>query len=108
MLSNIKVSLIAIDEAHCISIWGHDFRPAYTQLGCLKSKFCEIPVLVLTATADRATQDDLTKQLNIADASVHIASFARKNLFLEVRPGNNRPGQILTFLKSRPVESGID
>ncbi|MFO7720771.1 MAG: RecQ family ATP-dependent DNA helicase, partial [Gillisia sp.] len=106
-LSNIKVSLIAVDEAHCISTWGHDFRPAYTQLGCLKSKFPEAPVLALTATADRATQDDITKQLNIPQARVHIASFDRKNLFLEVRPGNNRLGQILNFLKIRPEESGI-
>lgn len=107
VLSSIKVNLIAIDEAHCISTWGHDFRPAYTQLGSLKSKFTEVPVLALTATADRATQDDITKQLNIPEASVHIASFDRKNLFLEVRPGNNRLGQILNFLKSRPEESGI-
>ena len=107
VLSSIKVSLIAVDEAHCISTWGHDFRPAYTQLGSLKSKFPEVPVLALTATADRATQDDITKQLNIPEASVHIASFDRKNLFLEVRPGNNRLRQILNFLNSRPEESGI-
>jgi len=107
VLSSLKISLIAVDEAHCISTWGHDFRPAYTQLGSLKSKFPDVPILALTATADRATQDDITKQLNIPEASVHIASFDRKNLFLEVRPGNNRIGQILSFLKSRPEESGI-
>ena len=107
VLSQIKVSLIAVDEAHCISTWGHDFRPAYTQLGSLKLKFSEVPVLALTATADRATQDDITKQLNIPEATIHIASFDRKNLFLEVRPGNNRLRQILNFLKTRPEESGI-
>jgi len=107
VLFSIKVSLIAVDEAHCISTWGHDFRPAYTQLGSLKLKFTEVPVLALTATADRATQDDIIKQLNIPEAIVHIASFDRKNLFLEVRPGNNRLRQILNFLNSRPEESGI-
>lgn len=107
VISEIRLNLIAIDEAHCISSWGHDFRPAYVQLGCLKSRFPEIPVLALTATADRATQDDIIKQLNIPDATKHIASFDRKNLFLEVRPGNNRNKQILNFLRSRRSESGI-
>lgn len=107
VISEIRLNLIAIDEAHCISSWGHDFRPAYVQLGCLKSKFPELPVLALTATADRATRDDIIKQLNIPDATQFIASFDRKNLYLEVRPGNNRNKHILDFLRSRILESGI-
>lgn len=107
ILKNCEINLIAVDEAHCISSWGHDFRPAYTQLGRLKTEFPGVPILALTATADTATQDDISKQLNIPNAEKHIASFDRKNLYLEVRPGNNRNRQILNFLKSRPEESGI-
>ncbi|PKP27093.1 MAG: DNA helicase RecQ [Bacteroidetes bacterium HGW-Bacteroidetes-2] len=106
-LSQAKVSLFAIDEAHCISAWGHDFRPAYTQLGQLKDSYPKIPVLAFTATADVATQVDIVKQLHIPKAKKHLASFDRKNLFLEVRPGTDRLNQILRFLNSRPEESGI-
>ncbi|PIV50857.1 MAG: DNA helicase RecQ [Flavobacteriaceae bacterium CG02_land_8_20_14_3_00_34_13] len=106
-LNHSKVSLFAIDEAHCISAWGHDFRPAYTQLGQLKDSYAQIPVVAFTATADVATQVDIVKQLHIPKAKKHLASFDRKNLFLEVRPGTDRLNQILRFLKSRPEESGI-
>ena len=102
-----NISLIAIDEAHCISSWGHDFRPAYTQLGYLKNRHPETPVIALTATADKATRQDICEQLNIPDAKKHIASFDRKNLSLEVRPGNKKIEQILSFLKGRKEESGI-
>ncbi len=107
LLSEIKISLIAIDEAHCISAWGHDFRPAYTQLGYLKSKFLETPIIALTATADKATRQDICKQLNIPDAKQHLASFDRKNLSLEVRPGNKRVEQIIGFLSDKPNDNGI-
>ncbi|MEX0996829.1 MAG: DNA helicase RecQ [Flavobacteriaceae bacterium] len=106
-LNTNNVSLFAIDEAHCISAWGHDFRPAYTQLGTLKNTFPEVPVAAFTATADSATQDDIVKQLHIPKAKKHLASFDRKNLFLEVRPGTNRLPQILQFLRNRHDESGI-
>jgi ATP-dependent DNA helicase RecQ len=106
-LSTENVSLFAIDEAHCISAWGHDFRPAYQQLGNLKQKFPDIPVAAFTATADKATQDDILKQLSIPKAKKHISSFDRKNLYLEVRPGTKRINQILEFLNSRRDESGI-
>lgn len=104
---NLTISLIAIDEAHCISSWGHDFRPAYTQLGTLKTLFPNAPILAFTATADYATQDDIISQLNIPDAKKHLASFDRKNLYLEVRPGTDRLPQILDFLASKPDQSGI-
>lgn len=107
LLTDGKVDLIAIDEAHCISSWGHDFRPAYTQLGYLKNRFPSTPVLALTATADKATRNDICHQLNIPNAEKHIASFDRKNLSLDVRQGIKRFEQITEFLKNRTTESGI-
>lgn len=101
------ISLIAIDEAHCISSWGHDFRPAYTQLGYLKNRHPTTPIMALTATADKATRADILHQLNIPDARQHITSFNRRNLFLEVRPGVRRLEQIKSFLSERPGQSGI-
>lgn len=102
-----NISLIAIDEAHCISSWGHDFRPAYTQLGYLKKRHPETPIIALTATADKATRKDICEQLNIPQATQHLSSFDRKNLSLEVRPGIKKFEQILAFLKGRKSESGI-
>src|SRR5690606_30730289 len=107
LLNSGKVSLIAIDEAHCISSGGHDFRPAYTKLGYLKNRFPEIPVSALTATADNATRQDIGQQLNIPGAVKHGASFDRKNLSLDVRQGTKKFEQIQSFLKKRPNESGI-
>ncbi|TVZ52420.1 DNA helicase RecQ [Dokdonia sp. Hel_I_53] len=106
-LTTAKINLIAIDEAHCISSWGHDFRPAYTQLGYLKNKLPDTPLIALTATADKSTQDDIADQLGIAHAKKYISSFDRPNLYLDVRPGQKRNEQILKFLNKRPFESGI-
>ncbi len=102
-----KVSLIAVDEAHCISSWGHDFRPAYTQLSFLKKRLPNTPLVALTATADKATREDIAQQLNIENAHKHISSFNRANLSLEVRPGQDRINQIVDFIATKPTESGI-
>lgn len=107
VFSQIVVSLIAIDEAHCISAWGHDFRPAYTNLGYLKNRFPSTPILALTATADKATRTDICQQLNLKNPTTFVASFDRKNLSLEVRPALDRVKQIIDFIKSKPNESGI-
>ncbi|QIE59785.1 DNA helicase RecQ [Rasiella rasia] len=104
---DIEISLIAIDEAHCISAWGHDFRPAYTQLNRLQKEFPGTPIIALTATADRATQDDIVIQLGMDGAQRYVSSFDRPNLYLDVRPGQQRMQQILQFLKEKEEQSGI-
>lgn len=106
-LRRTKVSLFAIDEAHCISAWGHDFRPEYTQLKTIKQGFPDTPVLALTATADRLTRIDICEQLDMPEAKQFIASFDRPNLSLEVRPGRKRREQIIQFLRQRPDQPGI-
>ena len=103
----VKISLIAIDEAHCISSWGHDFRPAYTQLGFLKKRLPETPIIALTATADKATREDILTQLSLPHAERHIASFDRPNISLEVRNAQDRITQIVKFVSERPNTSGI-
>ncbi len=107
VFNQLTISLIAIDEAHCISSWGHDFRPAYTNLGYLKNRFPSTPVLALTATADKATRVDITKQLNLKSPKTFVASFDRANLSLEVRPALDRVKQIIDFVENKPNESGI-
>ena len=107
LLRQVKVSLFAIDEAHCISEWGHDFRPEYTQLAWLRGQFPGVPVAALTATADKTTRQDIARQLDLRDPQVFVASFDRPNLSLTVRPGQNRLPQILDFLRLRPGQSGI-
>lgn len=107
LFNSITISLIAIDEAHCISAWGHDFRPAYTNLGYLKNRFPSTPILALTATADKATRTDIAEQLNLVNPQTFVASFDRKNLSLEVRPALDRVKQIIDFIDRKPNESGI-
>lgn len=106
MVHPADVSLVAVDEAHCISAWGHDFRPAYTQLAHLKQRL-NCPLIALTATADKATRADIVAQLNIPDAPLFLSSFNRQNLSLDVTAGQKRLPQILAFLRRHPDESGI-
>ncbi len=106
-MKRLNISLFAIDEAHCISQWGHDFRPEYTELKILKRKFPETPIIALTATADKITARDIIKQLNLNKPEEFITSFDRPNISLNVVPGQNRKKIIIDFIKSRPDESGI-
>ncbi|MDY0780163.1 DNA helicase RecQ [Tenacibaculum sp. IB213877] len=107
ILNQNYISCIAVDEAHCISAWGHDFRPSYKQLAFLKKSLPETPIVALTATADKATQEDILQQLAIANATKYISSFNRENIALEVRPANDRIKQIIRFIKKKPKEAGI-
>jgi len=107
LLKRLKVSLFAIDEAHCISAWGHDFRPEYTQLKFLKQQFPQVPLIALTATADKITRRDIVAQLGLPDPAIFISSFDRPNISLKVAPGQRRFEQIVAFLKKHPNQSGI-
>ncbi|MCB0561295.1 MAG: DNA helicase RecQ [Lewinellaceae bacterium] len=107
LLKRATVNLFAIDEAHCISSWGHDFRPEYTQMRFLKGEFKDIPVIALTATADKLTRKDIINQLHLKEPKTFIASFDRPNLSLEVRPGQKRREQIIRFIQKRPKQPGI-
>ncbi len=106
-LRRLKINLFAIDEAHCISEWGHDFRQEYTQLGLLKKNFPSTPIMALTATADKITRKDIIQQLQMDDPQVFLASFNRPNLSLTVLPGKNRFKIIKDFVLSRKGQSGI-
>lgn len=109
-LNDLKISLVAIDEAHCVSMWGHDFRPEYTQLKILRDKFPNTPFIALTATADKITRKDIENHLGLVDPTTFISSFDRSNLNLEVR-GNvskqKKISQIIEFIESKPGQSGI-
>lgn len=104
---SLKINLFAVDESHCVSVWGHDFRPEYTQLHVLKTAFPDVPMIALTATADRVTRRDVLKQLGIPEAKVFEASFDRPNLSLNVLPGRNRIRVIEQFIHDHPNQSGI-
>lgn len=106
-LRTLEINLFAIDEAHCISSWGHDFRPEYTQLKYLKEQFPTIPVIALTATADKLTRRDIEQQLKLVDPQVFLSSFDRPNIFIQVKPGRDRLKQILDFVEARPNQPGI-
>lgn len=110
LLQQIHVSLFAIDEAHCISNWGHDFRPEYTQLGQLRELFPGVPIMALTATADKITKQDILKQLHLEQGKTFIGSFDRPNLSLDVKRGysaREKLRSIVELIRRHPQESGI-
>lgn len=108
ILSKTKISLFAIDEAHCVSQWGHDFRPEYTKFYMLKELFPEIPRIALTATADEATRDDIIKNLHMDGCKVFISSFDRPNIRYTVQIKDKERKQLLDFIKTEhPDDSGI-
>lgn len=110
IIQQAHLSLIAIDEAHCISSWGHDFRPEYAQLGQLSKLFPGVPIMALTATADKITKQDILKQLDITDARTFIGSFNRPNLSLDVKRGysaREKLRSIVDLIRRHPGESGI-
>ena len=102
-----QVNLLAIDEAHCISEWGHDFRPEYRRLEELRERFPALPIMALTATATRRVRDDIRTLLKLENPASYIASFNRPNLTYRILPKSNPVDQVLAFLRSQPLESGI-
>ena len=106
-LKNQTISLFAIDEAHCVSVWGNDFRPEYVRLSKLKEEFADVPLIALTATADTATQSDIIKQLKIGDCKKFLASFERQNITTSSKSGQKRLQQIVAFLNGQDENCGI-
>ena len=106
-LTSVNISFFAIDEAHCISEWGHDFRPEYRRLRQIFEEISKVPIIALTATATPKVQHDIQKNLNMLDAIVYKSSFNRDNLFYEIRPKREVEKQIIKYIKQRMGESGI-
>jgi len=106
-LQSLPISLFAIDEAHCISQWGHDFRPEYRQMGALREWFSQVPFIALTATADRTTRQDIIDRLQFHQPKVHVSSFDRPNIRYKVLEKSQPMKQLLTFLQSHQKSSGI-
>jgi ATP-dependent DNA helicase RecQ len=106
-LKKWRPSLIAIDEAHCISEWGHDFRPEYRQIPMLRDIFPETPLMALTATATERVRNDIVSLLRLREPGIHIGSFNRENLLYRVVPRDDAYSQILQIIRERPNESGI-
>jgi ATP-dependent DNA helicase RecQ len=106
-LKQAKISFYAVDEAHCISEWGHDFRPEYRRIRPIVNKIGEAPIIALTATATPKVQSDIQKNLDMMDANVFKSSFNRENLYYEVRPKVNAAKEIIKFIKNNSGKSGI-
>ncbi len=110
LLRDMHISLFAVDEAHCISQWGHDFRPEYAQMGFLHEMFPDVPIIALTATADKITREDIVRQLHLKEPKIFISSFDRPNLSLTVKRGylqKEKSKAILEFISGHGGESGI-
>ncbi len=108
LIFNGNINLLAIDEAHCISVWGHDFRPEYASLGRIKKHKPDLPIIALTATADEITRDDILEKLHFKNKeSVFLASFDRPNIHFSVEPGQQKFRRIKAFIDERPDTSGI-
>jgi len=106
-LSTLNIELIAIDEAHCVSVWGNDFRPDYAELSSLRNIFPESAILALTATADKATQDDIISQLNLREPKTFLSSFERKNITTYIEDGTQRIEKIKAILQNQEDATGI-
>ncbi|HTQ11780.1 MAG TPA: DNA helicase RecQ [Fimbriimonadaceae bacterium] len=107
LVAQVKLSLVAIDEAHCVSQWGHDFRPDYVQLGELRDRFPSIPFIALTATADAQTRSDVLQRLRLRSPAVFVAGFDRPNIRYLIRQKADAKSQLLDYVKRRPKDSGI-
>lgn len=107
LLQTLEISLFAIDEAHCISEWGHDFRPEYRQLSTLKQLFPAVPIIALTATATPRVKEDILNQLHLNEPSKYQASFNRTNLLYTIREKTDTLDQCLEFIKNHPQDSGV-
>ncbi|MBI3274214.1 MAG: RecQ family ATP-dependent DNA helicase, partial [Candidatus Colwellbacteria bacterium] len=106
-LKEVRVALFAIDEAHCISQWGHDFRPEYLQLSRLKEKFPNAPIIALTATADHVTRKDILQKLGLQNTRVFVSSFNRANIHYSVTPKRDSYQRLVEYLSKRRREAGI-
>ncbi|MBD7978056.1 DNA helicase RecQ [Serpens gallinarum] len=106
-LQRLEIALFAIDEAHCVSQWGHDFRPEYLQLGQLAEYFPEVPRIALTATADMRTREEIAQRLHLQDAERFLSSFDRPNIFYRIVPKEQPRKQLLGFLAERKGDAGI-